>query len=66
MIKRLVFLLNLFGAGALLFGQLDSNSVTVTATRNLNTQPDQALLEITVTSPLDATLDNVVALLQGV
>ena len=65
MIKCSAFFLYFSAASALLFGQLDSNSVTVTATRNLSVQPDQAIIELSVISPLDATLDSVVAVLQG-
>ena len=65
MMKCSAFLLYFSTASALLFGQLDSNSVTVTATRNSDIQPDQAIIELSVLSPLNATLDSVVAVLQG-
>lgn len=48
-----------------LFGQLDSNSVTVTASSNATLQPDQATFAIQVASPLNTTLDEVVGALQG-
>jgi hypothetical protein len=44
-----------------LFGQLSTNSVTVTASNTANLQPDQILYSIEVDSPLNATLDQVVA-----
>jgi hypothetical protein len=50
--------------GSLAFGQLDSNSVTVTATRNLTAQPDQAVFSLSVTSDLKTTLSDVLTALQ--
>jgi len=44
-----------------LFGQLSTNSVTVTASNTATLQPDQILYSIEVDSPLNATLDQVVA-----
>jgi uncharacterized protein YggE len=49
----------------LLFGQLDSNSITVSASRNASLQPDQAVFSVSVQSGLSASLDDVVAALQG-
>ena len=64
MVKRLpIFLLIL--SVPLAFAQLDSNSVTVTATRGMSQQPDQVLFGVTVQSGLGASLDDVVAALQG-
>lgn len=50
---------------ACLLGQVSQNSVTVTASRNTNLQPDQVVFNVMVTSGLDATRDTVVAALQG-
>src|SRR5437763_130092 len=50
---------------SLAFAQLDSNSVTVTASRNAILQPDQAVFAVQVNSGLDATLDDIIAALQG-
>jgi uncharacterized protein YggE len=47
------------------FGQLTSNSVTVTATRNTNVQPDQLLFRVSVDGPLTLTRDEAVAALEG-
>jgi hypothetical protein len=64
MVKRLpIFLLILSTPAA--FAQLDSNSVTVSATRSLAQQPDQVLFGVTVQSGLNTSLDDVVAALQG-
>jgi hypothetical protein len=52
-------------ASSLAFGQLDSNSVTVTATRSSNPQADQMLFGIFVDTGFDSNLTDVVALLQG-
>ena len=49
----------------LLFGQLDSNSITITATRSTPVQPDLVIFAVTVGTPAATTLDDVVAALQG-
>lgn len=46
-------------------GQVDTNSVTVTASRSLSSTPDLALYQVTVTTPITASLDDVTAALQG-
>jgi uncharacterized protein YggE len=55
----------LLASAALCFGQLDSNSVTVSASRNATVQPDQIIFTVSVTSGLTSSLDDVVAALQG-
>lgn len=45
--------------------QVTPNSVTVTATRNTNTQPDQVVFGVNVDTPIDATRDDVLAAIQG-
>ena len=52
-------------SASLAFGQLDSNSVTVTASRGVNLRADQAVLGVFVDSGLNASLDDVLAALQG-
>ena len=47
------------------FAQLDSNSITVTASRNVNLQPDQVVFGVFVDSGPDATLDEILAALKG-
>jgi uncharacterized protein YggE len=48
------------------FGQVDSNSITVTASRsNTSGPPDQAVFSVRVESGLDISLDDVIAELQG-
>lgn len=49
----------------LLMGQLDTNSVTVTASNTANLQPDQVVFSIQVTSGINASLNDIVAALQG-
>src|SRR5258706_8129888 len=63
-IGRVAFL---FLSGALLgfAQQIDSNSITVTVSRDLNLQADQVLVYASVTSDPDATLDDVLTALQG-
>ena len=63
MVKRLSIFM--FLCIPLVFGQLDSNSVTVTATRSTAQQPDQVLFEVIVQSSINTGLDSVVAALQG-
>jgi hypothetical protein len=64
MVKRLpIFMLILSIPAA--FAQLDSNSITVTATQTMAQQPDQVLFGVTVQSGVSASLDDVVAALQG-
>jgi len=53
------------GATSLLFGQLDSNSIVITASRTTNLQPDQLLLAVSVNSNLNTGLDEIVGALQG-
>jgi uncharacterized protein YggE len=55
----------IFAATSVLFGQLDSNSITVTASRSVYLQPDQVVFSISVSAPTNATLDDIVAALQG-
>ena len=50
---------------SLAFGQLDSNSVTVTASRGVSVQADQAVFGVFVDSGLNTSLDDVLAALQG-
>lgn len=52
-------------SSSLAFGQLDSNSVTVTASRSGNLQPDQVVFRVFVSSGVDATVDDIVAALQA-
>jgi uncharacterized protein YggE len=54
----------LLSAG-LAFAQLDSNTVTVTASRTSNPEPDQAVFVVTVESALTTALGDVLAALQG-
>lgn len=48
---------------AALWGQTDANPLTVTASRSLAPQPDQVLFWVSVSSPLNTSLDDVVAAL---
>jgi uncharacterized protein YggE len=47
------------------FGQLESNSITVSVSRSATVQPDQVVFAVTVQSGLSTSLDDVVAALQG-
>jgi hypothetical protein len=50
---------------SLAFGQLDSNSITVTAANNAALQADQAVFSVSVQSPLTIGFDDVLAALSG-
>ena len=63
---RCAFIVAFCLCSSLVFAQLDANSVTVTASRSSNLQPDEALFVVTVASSSSATtLDEAVAALQG-
>ena len=64
MLKRTLILGFLLSA-SLAFGQLDSNSITVTASQSVNLQPDQVLFAVYVSTPLTASLDDVLAAVKG-
>lgn len=49
----------------LAFGQLQSNSITVSASNNANLQPDQAVFSVSVQSGSNAGLEDVLGALQG-
>jgi len=63
MLKHTV-VLGLLMSSSLLFGQLDSNSVTVSANQNTNLQPDQVVFGIYVMSGINNSLDDVLAALK--
>lgn len=48
-----------------LFGQLESHTLSVSATRQISPQPDQVVFYLTVNSTPTATLDQIVAALAG-
>jgi len=50
---------------ALIFGQVTSNSVTVTVSRYSNLQPDQVLIAVNVSAGPAVTRDQILAALQG-
>ncbi len=50
---------------SLAFGQIGSDSITVSASNNTSLQPDQAVFGITVQSGVSTGLDDVLAALQG-
>lgn len=56
---------SLFVYCSLAFAQLDSNSITVSASNSVTLQPDQAVFSISVTTPLTTGLDDVLAALAG-
>jgi len=49
----------------LAFGQLDSNSITVSVSQNASLQPDQAIFAVSVQSSITTGFDDVLAALQG-
>jgi uncharacterized protein YggE len=55
----------LFVYCSLAFAQLDSNSITVSASNNVTVQPDQAVFSVNVIAPLATGLDDVLTALAG-
>ena len=55
------FALLLFGLASVAYGQLDANSVTVTASRTLSSPVDQLVYQVAACGPLSSTLDDAVA-----
>ena len=62
--RKTCLLLLLFGVVPA-FGQLESNTVTISATRSISLQPDQVVYSLSVNSALNTTLDQIVAALSG-
>jgi uncharacterized protein YggE len=52
-------------SSALAYGQLDSNSITVTASRSVAVQPDLVVLGVSVSSGINTSLDDVLNALAG-
>lgn len=50
----------LFFAGGLAFAQSDTNTLTITASRNVSAVPDQVVFDVSLNTGLSATLDEVV------
>jgi hypothetical protein len=63
MVQRLFFALLIFTAAAC--AQVTSSSVTVTASRSTNLQPDQIVFGVAVTTPVTGTRDDAVNALGG-
>lgn len=63
--RRIAFVLLFVSCCSLAFAQLDSNSITVSASNNAALQPDQAVFSVSVTSPLTTGLDDVLTALAG-
>ncbi len=55
----------LLAAASVVLGQLESDTLTIQASRSVNLQPDQAVLYVTVNSSLSMSLDETLAALQG-
>jgi uncharacterized protein YggE len=55
----------LLAASATAFGQLDDDTLTVTATRTTSLAPDQAAITIYFSGPAASSLDDALAALQG-
>jgi uncharacterized protein YggE len=52
-------------SASLAFGQLDTHTVTITATRAVSVQPDQSVFALYVNSPVNTSLGEVVSAIQG-
>jgi uncharacterized protein YggE len=55
----------LLAAAAAAFGQLDDNTLVVTATRTVSLPPDRAAISINLSTPVAASIDDAIATLQG-
>src|SRR5258707_591751 len=55
----------LFLASGLAFAQLESNTLTITASRNVNVVADQVLFNVSLATNVSATLDDVIGQLAG-
>jgi hypothetical protein len=55
----------LLAAASLVFGQLESDTVTIQASRSMNLTPDQAFFSVSLSAGPDAGLDQIVAALSG-
>src|SRR5580693_3710903 len=62
--RRLLLPILLLGA-APAFAQIESHTVTISATRSIVLEPDQIVLQLTVGSNPSATLDQIVGALSG-
>ena len=63
MLRRLIFVFLLLTA--VVFAQVTTSSVTVTASRTSNLQPDQVVYAVVVTTPLTSSRDDAVNALSG-
>jgi hypothetical protein len=61
--RNLCFVAIFLAGASLLFGQLDSDTVTIQASRSIYLTPDQVVLSVSVTTGAGFTLDQVVAAL---
>ncbi len=63
--RKSSFFFLLLSFGPLGFAQLDSNSITVSASQNASLQPDQAVFSVSVQSGINTGFEDVLAALQG-
>ena len=59
------FILLFILSATLLYGQLDSNTITVNASRITSLQPDEIVFVVSVSGDINSSLDGVVAALAG-
>jgi uncharacterized protein YggE len=62
---RRLWLFGLFLTASSVFGQLDSDTVTIQASRSVNPTPDQFIFYVSVNASPSTTLDQIVAALSG-
>jgi hypothetical protein len=63
--RKAFVIVGFLASASFVFGQTDSNSITVVASRNTNLQADQAVFGVSVSSGLNASIDDVLGALQG-
>ena len=63
--RNITLMILLLGGGHSLFAQLESDTLTIQAIRSINLPPDQFAFDVSVTSGLEARLDQVLAAAQS-
>jgi uncharacterized protein YggE len=64
-VSRFLIVASVFLVAAPAFGQLESHTLTIAATRQINLQPDQVVFGVAVSSSVGTNLSQIVAALAG-
>jgi len=63
--RSLYLIVICLASASLLFGQLESDTLTFQSSRDIYLQPDEVIFSLSLTSSADTTFDQIVASLQG-